>query len=607
MGLADITWRVYWDKAHTFSYHEQLQTYVQDVRIKSGRKTQLQPIPPSRATIILDNSDGRFSPDNAGGPYYGDLKLGTAITIAAWYDSTWYILFSGYIARWQLTSSIKSQQVIWHCEDLFGLFKNRLVNVPTIVGEDIDNVLKAVLGYLGPNIFDNTDVEEDATRFTAINVDSTVTHSSADAFTGDYSAKCVTAGNGAGEGIKIDVTAVTSPGDKVTLKVWGKIDTATTMRWAMHDDVAGEIDTIDNGLSTDWSDTLAGIWGTFPDNGSTSRWFECRTTAALVRTFYLDLVRVFYGAGVDLRTTTEVDNATADAELVTAFQVSGIDLLEALAATEPKGMIYCRGKSPIQREEIYFINEINSHPAGSPVQTFSDDGSDIPYHLLSYQQDIYDGFSEVVVQSLGDFAAASEDETIWDVGEPLPTIPAGTTRTFHVRYSQPAKLCSLTVTPAPASSSFKNYGAGADIEITAGGSPLVLTALYVTGKPYQSLAEQSEVRGEGANPPEFPRQLVWDMPFQASESSEMEDERDRLKAAYDDPPPKQVKLILRPKTDAVMDEMLARELFERIHVENVDGNHATDIDTDFWIEGRDDHLGKGFLSWETVLHLEEAV
>jgi len=56
-----------------------------------------------------------------------------------------------------------------------------------------------------------------------------------------------------------------------------------------------------------------------------------------------------------------------------------------------------------------------------------------------------------------------------------------------------------------------------------------------------------------------------------------------------------------------MDEMLARELFERIHVENVDGNHATDIDTDFWIEGRDDHLGKGFLSWETVLHLEEAV
>lgn len=605
MGLADIEWRLYWDDDGNGSATVNLAGYVQDVRIKSGRKTQLQPIPPSEATIVLDNSDGRFSPDNAGGPYSGGLKLGRLVRLVAIHDGDWYFRFTGYITRWQLTSSIKNQQVIWTCEDLFGLFKNRLINVPVFYQMRLDYIIKGILDYMGPNTFDNTDVEEDITRFTAINAQSTVTQSSDSPFSGDYGVKCVTNGVATGEGIKVDLTAATSPGDRIDAPFWGICAAGVNLDVTMHDDVAGQIGAARGiSLSSAWKREYG--YASFPDNGSTSRWMEIETRdAAQAKTFYIDLVTCGLRRST-LRAVSEVNTATADGELVTGYDVLGVDLLQALAATEPKGMIFVRSTGN-QREDIFFINETTSHPAGAAVQTFSDDGSDIPYHLLSYQQDIYDGFSEVLVRSLGDFVAASIEEVVWDVGEPLPTIPASTTRTFHVRYSQPAKLCSLTVTPAPASSSFKNYGAGADIEITAGGSPLVLTALYVTGKPYQALAEQSEVRGEGANPPAFPRQLVWDMPFQASESAEMGDECDRLKAAYDDPPPKRVKMVLRPKTDAVMVEMLDRELFERIHVENVSGDHATDLDADMWIEGRNDHMGKGFSTWETILDLEEAV
>jgi len=84
----------------------------------------------------------------------------------------------------------------------------------------------------------------------------------------------------------------------------------------------------------------------------------------------------------------------------------------------------------------------------------------------------------------------------------------------------------------------------------------------------------------------------------------METEADRLADRYDGRI-RRCSLILRPSSDAVLTQMLAREIGELIHVENVKHPFSTHIDGDMWIEGIQHHIIPGV--WhETSFDLEEA-
>lgn len=59
------------------------------------------------ATVVLDNMDGRFSPDNLTGPYTAGgitgIRPWCPIRISVIYDSVQYTIFSGYVTEWSET------------------------------------------------------------------------------------------------------------------------------------------------------------------------------------------------------------------------------------------------------------------------------------------------------------------------------------------------------------------------------------------------------------------------------------------------------------------------------------------------------------------------
>lgn len=71
------------------------------IMIRHGYEDEAMNAAPSQATFTLDNSDGRFSPTNPNGAYYGQIKRGVEIKILANYGSpTTPDRFHGYVYEW---------------------------------------------------------------------------------------------------------------------------------------------------------------------------------------------------------------------------------------------------------------------------------------------------------------------------------------------------------------------------------------------------------------------------------------------------------------------------------------------------------------------------
>src|SRR5687768_8186180 len=69
---------------------------------RRGRDDELAVIQPGEMQLVLDNSDSRFEPDNAAGPYYGDLRPMRRIRVVAQADSlsTPLAVWDGYVDSW---------------------------------------------------------------------------------------------------------------------------------------------------------------------------------------------------------------------------------------------------------------------------------------------------------------------------------------------------------------------------------------------------------------------------------------------------------------------------------------------------------------------------
>ena len=156
----------------------------------------------------------------------------------------------------------------------------------------------------------------------------------------------------------------------------------------------------------------------------------------------------------------------------------------------------------------------------------------------------------------------------------------------------------------PDSEVFENYGVGAKITIGAGADPALVEELSVTGYPLRGSMEESKVVDASASPPAVERTLRCALPLQGTRTASMVTEADRLADFYDGRIWR-CSMVLRPKNDTVLTQMLAREIGDKIHVENVAMAFSTDIDGDMWIEGIEHHIQPGIFH-ETIFHLEQA-
>lgn len=89
---------------------------------KVGRTDEIEATVPGSASFTLDNSDRRYDPTHVTGPYYGRLKPGRLIRVAATWAGTTYYPFVGVAESWPQTfSPPSSAEVELPCVDMLGL------------------------------------------------------------------------------------------------------------------------------------------------------------------------------------------------------------------------------------------------------------------------------------------------------------------------------------------------------------------------------------------------------------------------------------------------------------------------------------------------------
>ena len=109
------------------------------VSIRRGRNRVLNSFEAGTATVVLEDENGDYNPQNTSSPYYGKLLPLRKIRIYADYDdgggTDRYYLFSGYITSFDNTFRLGNDEVstvTFQCVDAFRLLQN--VQITTVAG-----------------------------------------------------------------------------------------------------------------------------------------------------------------------------------------------------------------------------------------------------------------------------------------------------------------------------------------------------------------------------------------------------------------------------------------------------------------------------------------
>jgi len=73
------------------------------ISITRGRPDEHGEVQPSKCSLTLINSDGRFTPGNTSSPYYPNVKKGRKIRVSETHNSVTYRRFTGYVDEWPVT------------------------------------------------------------------------------------------------------------------------------------------------------------------------------------------------------------------------------------------------------------------------------------------------------------------------------------------------------------------------------------------------------------------------------------------------------------------------------------------------------------------------
>lgn len=121
---------------------------VQEItEIGYGRDDELSQSDPGRAVFTLENGDGRFSPENASGAYYPNVKPMRQIRLQATFNAVTYNLFRGFVERWDVRAE-PPQYVIVTCVD--GFLRLARARISTSYGAQLSGArVGAVLDSIG--------------------------------------------------------------------------------------------------------------------------------------------------------------------------------------------------------------------------------------------------------------------------------------------------------------------------------------------------------------------------------------------------------------------------------------------------------------------------
>jgi len=70
------------------------------ISITRGRQDERSEVQPSKCSLTLDNSDGRFTPGNVSSPYYPNVKKGRRIRVSETWAGVTYRRLTGFVDEW---------------------------------------------------------------------------------------------------------------------------------------------------------------------------------------------------------------------------------------------------------------------------------------------------------------------------------------------------------------------------------------------------------------------------------------------------------------------------------------------------------------------------
>ena len=122
--------------------------YVRQFDISRGRSRVLEKVKAGQATVVFDNNDSRFTPENTSGPYSPNVRVMTPIRIQAVHNAVTYDLFRGFVEAWPLVVAVQTDNVVpAKCIDAFRLlasFEDDWTEAADRSGNRIDAILDTV-------------------------------------------------------------------------------------------------------------------------------------------------------------------------------------------------------------------------------------------------------------------------------------------------------------------------------------------------------------------------------------------------------------------------------------------------------------------------------
>jgi len=111
---------------------------IRSVSMSGGRNRELDNLPPSTATIVFDNREGLFNPNNTSSPYFGSIFPGKPVSLFYFRENSpnGYPMFSGVVTDWSFDFDVNGDATATlSAKDLLGLLAGVEIP-PTVVPEE---------------------------------------------------------------------------------------------------------------------------------------------------------------------------------------------------------------------------------------------------------------------------------------------------------------------------------------------------------------------------------------------------------------------------------------------------------------------------------------
>lgn len=116
------------------------------------------------ATVILDNVDGRWSPDRSDSPVFPNMLPDKELRIRSFHSGSLYELFRGYIQDYVVHPDLADKTTTFQASDQISKLKDREVNLPVVANFNVGSLFVDVLSQTDVQSF-NVDVVDEEVPF----------------------------------------------------------------------------------------------------------------------------------------------------------------------------------------------------------------------------------------------------------------------------------------------------------------------------------------------------------------------------------------------------------------------------------------------------------